>query len=140
MSEVPLSWRNSLQRQHRRRSALPVAHYSQTSVCVQQMPKWQETCDLQGNLAHKKQSPLLRPPRAPLQNPTVGSWGGAVSYERGTLVPRDTFTAKRCVWGSRLWQALFHVKLNLEIHSRFVPGKRQTYQTPNIDLRQLRKI
>ena len=34
----------------------------------------------------KKQPPPLGPPWGPRRSPTVGSWGSAVSYERGTPV------------------------------------------------------
>ena len=40
----------------------------------------------QGYLAHKKQLPPLGPPYGPKHIPAVGSYGGAVSYERGTPV------------------------------------------------------
>jgi len=39
-----------------------------------------------GFLAHKKPPPPLGSPQGPRQRPTVGSWGKAVSYERGTPV------------------------------------------------------
>ena len=38
----------------------------------------------QGYLAHKKTPTPLGPPYDPRHRPTVGSHGGAVSYERGT--------------------------------------------------------
>jgi hypothetical protein len=38
---------------------------------------------LQGYLAHKKHPPPLGPPQGPRRSPTVGSCGGAVSYEQG---------------------------------------------------------
>jgi hypothetical protein len=41
---------------------------------------------IQGYLAHKKQTTLPGPPKDPRHRPTVGSWGGALSYERGTPV------------------------------------------------------
>jgi hypothetical protein len=41
---------------------------------------------VQGYLAHKKQPPFLGPSQEPRHGPTVGSHGGAVSYERGTLL------------------------------------------------------
>ena len=41
---------------------------------------------VQGYLAHKKQPPPVGPPYSPGHNPTVGSLGGAVSYERGAPV------------------------------------------------------
>jgi len=41
---------------------------------------------VQGYLAHKKQPPPLGPPYVPRHSPSVGSQGGAVSYERGTPV------------------------------------------------------
>ena len=46
------------------------------------------TRDLQGDLAHKKQDTPLGPPQGPRHSPTVGSYGGDVSYERGSPVPR----------------------------------------------------
>ena len=42
-----------------------------------------------GNLVHKKPSNPLGPPQDPRHRPTVGSQGGAFSYERGTPVGRD---------------------------------------------------
>ena len=39
---------------------------------------------VQGYLAHKKQPPPLGPPYDLGYSPTVGSWEGGVSYERGT--------------------------------------------------------
>jgi len=41
---------------------------------------------LQGYLAHEKQPPPLGPPKDLRYSPTVGSWEGVVSYERGTPV------------------------------------------------------
>ena len=41
---------------------------------------------IQGYLAHKKTPTPLGPPQDPMHSPTVGSCGGAVSYERGTTV------------------------------------------------------
>ena len=41
---------------------------------------------LQAYLDHKKLLPPLGPPQGPRHSPTVGSWGGAVSYERDTPV------------------------------------------------------
>ena len=41
---------------------------------------------LQGYLAHKKQHSPLGLPQPPRHSPTVESWGGAVSYVRGTRV------------------------------------------------------
>ena len=41
---------------------------------------------VQGYLAHKKHLPSLGPPYGPGHSPIVGSYGGAVSYERGTPV------------------------------------------------------
>jgi len=55
-------------------------------------PTWrtidvQTSCTpLQGYLAHKKRRPPLGPPQGPRHSPTVGSYVGAVSFERGTLV------------------------------------------------------
>jgi len=43
---------------------------------------------LQGYLAHKKHPSSLGPPYGPRHSPTVGSWEGDVSYERGAPVPR----------------------------------------------------
>jgi len=39
-----------------------------------------------GYLAHKQQHPPLGPTQGPRHSPTVGSYGSAVSYERGTPV------------------------------------------------------
>ena len=48
--------------------------------------------DVQGYLAHKKTPPSLGPPQDPRHRPTVGSYGGAFSYERGTPVaPTEPF-------------------------------------------------
>ena len=41
---------------------------------------------LQGYLAHKKTPPPQGPPQEPMQGPTVGYYGLAVSYKRGTPV------------------------------------------------------
>ena len=41
---------------------------------------------LQGYLAHKKTPTPLGQPHDPRHSPNVGSWEGAVSYERGTPV------------------------------------------------------
>ena len=41
---------------------------------------------LQGYLADKKPPPPLGPPQEPRHGPTVGSYGVAVSYKRGTPV------------------------------------------------------
>ena len=41
---------------------------------------------VQGDLAHKKQHPPLGPPYGPRNIPTVESYRGAVSHERGTPV------------------------------------------------------
>ena len=41
-------------------------------------------CGLQGYLANKKTPTPLGPPLDPRHRPTVGSLGGAVSYDRGT--------------------------------------------------------
>ena len=41
---------------------------------------------LQGYLAHKNPPPSLWPPYGTRQRATVGSYGGVVSYERGTPV------------------------------------------------------
>jgi hypothetical protein len=43
-----------------------------------------DTQHLQGCLAHKKQTPPLGPTYDHRYSPTVGSWEGGVSYERGT--------------------------------------------------------
>jgi len=43
---------------------------------------------LQGYLAHKKTPPPLGPPYDHRRRPTEGSFGGAVSHERGTAVTR----------------------------------------------------
>ena len=47
---------------------------------------WARWCPVQGYLAHKKRYPPLGPPSGPRHSPTVGSWGSAVSHERGTPV------------------------------------------------------
>ena len=44
------------------------------------------TTTLQGYLAHKKHPPSLGLPYGPRHSPTVGSYEGVVSYERGTPV------------------------------------------------------
>ena len=55
-------------------------------------------------LAHKKQPTSLGPPEGPRHSPTVGSWVGAVSYERGTpITPEpepqlETFDVLREWW------------------------------------------
>ena len=41
---------------------------------------------VQGYLAHEKRPPPLGPPGGPGHSLAVGSWGGALSYERGTPV------------------------------------------------------
>ena len=41
---------------------------------------------VQGYLAHKKLRPPLRSPSGPRHSPTVGFYGGALSYERGPPV------------------------------------------------------
>jgi len=45
-----------------------------------------EARDIQGYLAHTKQPSPLGPPQGPRHTPTVGFYGGLVSYERGTPV------------------------------------------------------
>ena len=49
---------------------------------------------LQGYLAHKKAPTPLGPPWDPRPSPTAGSWGGAVSYERGTPVSQGPLCPK----------------------------------------------
>ena len=44
---------------------------------------------VQGYLAHKKPPSPLGPPYEPKHGPTVGSYGVAVSYERGTPVRQE---------------------------------------------------
>ena len=51
---------------------------------------------IQGYLAHKKQPPPLRPPLDLTTRPTVGSYGGAVSYERGTPVQGGVAHTRPC--------------------------------------------
>jgi len=51
---------------------------------IQGSPSWCARID--GRLAHKKQPPPPGSPSGPRHSPTVGSYGGAVSYERGTPV------------------------------------------------------
>jgi hypothetical protein len=43
-----------------------------------------------GYLAHEKQPPYLGPPYDSRYSPTVGFWGGGVSYERGIPVGHTT--------------------------------------------------
>jgi len=57
---------------------------------------------LQGYLAHKKHPPSLGPPYCPRHSPTVGSYEGVVSCERGTPV-------KRVRQGREQWTELLHV-------------------------------
>ena len=45
--------------------------------------------ELQGYFAHEKETPPLELPWCPRHFPTVGSCGGAVSYERGTPVESE---------------------------------------------------
>ena len=52
-------------------------------VLVNDLPLNTNSC-LQGYLAHKKPPPPLGPPEGPRHKPTVGCYGRAVSYERGT--------------------------------------------------------
>jgi len=47
---------------------------------------YQSKVVVQGYLAHKKTPPPLGPPKGPRHSPTVGSYGEAFSYERGTPV------------------------------------------------------
>jgi hypothetical protein len=56
---------------------------------------------VQGSLAHKKQRPHLGPPQGPTQSPTVGSWGGAASHQRGN--PVHTL-ARQLVVTSYYWE------------------------------------
>ena len=46
----------------------------------------QEFCVLRGYLTYKKTHPPLGPPYEPRHGPSVGSYGVAVSYKRGTPV------------------------------------------------------
>ena len=48
--------------------------------------KWKTFMTLQGYLAQKKQPPPPGPPLGPRHGRTVGSYGEAFSYERGTPV------------------------------------------------------
>ena len=48
---------------------------------------------IHGYLAHKKPPPPLGPPSGPTDSPTVGSYGEAVSYGRGTPVQSLRLTA-----------------------------------------------
>jgi hypothetical protein len=52
---------------------------------------------LQGYLALKKTPTTLGPPEGPRHGPTIGSWGGVVSYARGTLVT-NPFGARDHCW------------------------------------------
>ena len=52
---------------------------------------YQRGTPVQGYLAHKKQPPSLEPSYGPRHSPTVGSWEGAVSCERGSPVRRMLF-------------------------------------------------
>ena len=69
-----------------------------------------EEVAVQGYLAHKKHPPSLGPPQGPRHSPVVGSYEGAVSHERGTLVHHP-----RCFADSRE-QILIppHEKANVE--------------------------
>jgi len=55
---------------------------------------------LQGYLAHKKTPNPLGPPEGPRHSPTVGSYGGAVSYERGTPVGPYIRHMRSALWRS----------------------------------------
>ena len=55
-----------------------------------------------GYLAHEKAPPSPGPPKGPKRSPTVGSWGVAVSYERGnpvTLPQEEEVEQRRRVCG-----------------------------------------
>ena len=51
-----------------------------------------EAKPLQGYLAHKTQPPPLGPPYEPGHDPTVGSYGVAVSHKQGTPVNQMYFS------------------------------------------------
>ena len=50
------------------------------------MPGRDQDVPVQGYLVHTKPPFPLGPPYGPTHRPTVGSWGGAFSHERGTPV------------------------------------------------------
>ena len=59
------------------------ASWSQKAPAIHRVPAcWKA----EGYLAHKKSCPPHRTSIGPRHSPTVGTWGGAVSYERGTPV------------------------------------------------------
>ena len=64
---------------------LPIFMGSQTKNMICGL-LWNSSTPLQGYLAHKKQITPLGPPQGLRHSLTVGSLGGAVSYERGTPV------------------------------------------------------
>ena len=57
---------------------------------------------VQGYLDHEKKPPPLGPPYDPRYNPSVGSYEGGVSYERGTTDPASVILR---------WQAAFTVTI-----------------------------
>ena len=66
---------------------------------------------VQGYTAHKKQPPLLGIPKDPRHRATVGSYGEAFSYKRGTPVERLSSAVAR-IWHMQPDFGLgFHVKV-----------------------------
>ena len=59
---------------------------------------------LQGYLAHTKQPLSIGQPQDPRHSRTVGSWGGAFSYERGTPVHRACLIAATCGYPMQLME------------------------------------
>ena len=71
---------------------------------------------MQGYLAHRKQPPPLGPPWDPRCSPTVGSWEGCVSYERGTPV---TFSKR--AWLIQVEEGVTHNLLDALSLPLFLP-------------------
>ena len=71
-------WRGLLGGEHLEHKIVPLVDVPREPL---QRPR-----KLQGCLVHKKPPPHLGPPEGPRHRPTVGSLGGAVSYERDTPV------------------------------------------------------
>ena len=65
----------------------------------------------------RKCPPPLGTPQGPRHRPTVGSYGGAVSYERGTPVGCGVFTCAAQEAGSyfRLIDFVYHSTLGLRV-------------------------
>jgi hypothetical protein len=66
----------------------PPTHTSLTNVRAIQGHTQPLNLRAQGYLAHKKVRPLPGSPQGPRHSPTAGSYGGAVSHERGTPLVR----------------------------------------------------